>query len=387
MAPSGRRSPAGRKAVRWRCRLSGASKVAPRFPSGNSGADVTPSPPGQTAADMSDGEHARLVSDPTAWKRWGPYVSERAWGTVREDYSADGDAWDFFPHDHARSRAYRWSEDGLAAVCDGSQRLCLGLRPLERPRPDPQGADLRPDRPEGNHGEDAKEYWWYLDSHAHPLVDAVALPLPAGASSPTTSWCREPPAGPARARVRAARHRRLRRRPLLGRRRRPTPRPPPTTCCIVVGVRNAGPDEATLARAADAVVPQHLVVGQRRPSRSRSSPPRTTPADRRPPRRSGRDDRWRRRRRHRAPTCCSARTRPTPPALGRRPGRPRSPRTASTTTSSTAPPRSTPTASAPRPRLVPARRSTAGATVELRLRLASRRSAGPTSATSSTACS
>ena len=61
------------------------------------------------------------------WKRWGPYVSERAWGTVREDYSATGDVWDYFPHEHARSRAYRWNEDGLGAICDRHQFLCFGL--------------------------------------------------------------------------------------------------------------------------------------------------------------------------------------------------------------------------------------------------------------------
>src|SRR4051794_21925144 len=62
-----------------------------------------------------------------AWRRWGPYVAARAWGTVREDYSPDGESWGSFPHDHARSRAYRWSEDGLAGVCDEKQRLCLGV--------------------------------------------------------------------------------------------------------------------------------------------------------------------------------------------------------------------------------------------------------------------
>ena len=62
-----------------------------------------------------------------AWKRWGPYLADRAWGTVREDYSAGGEAWDSFPHDHARSRAYRWNEDGLAGICDREQRLCLAF--------------------------------------------------------------------------------------------------------------------------------------------------------------------------------------------------------------------------------------------------------------------
>ena len=75
-------------------------------------------------------ERDRLNEDPAGqspWRHWGPYVSERAWGTVREDYSADGNAWDFFPHDHARSRAYRWNEDGLAGICDDRQLLCFAL--------------------------------------------------------------------------------------------------------------------------------------------------------------------------------------------------------------------------------------------------------------------
>jgi hypothetical protein len=98
------------------------------------------------------------------WYRWGPYVSERQWGTVREDYSPDGEAWDYLPHDHARSRAYRWGEDGLAGFCDIEQRLCLGLALWN-------GADpILKERPfgltgaQGNHGEDVKDYWWYLDA-------------------------------------------------------------------------------------------------------------------------------------------------------------------------------------------------------------------------------
>jgi hypothetical protein len=68
-------------------------------------------------------ELARLRADAPAWRRWGPYLAERAWGTVREDYSADGDAWSYLPHDDARSRAYRWNEDGLGGLCDDQQRL------------------------------------------------------------------------------------------------------------------------------------------------------------------------------------------------------------------------------------------------------------------------
>jgi hypothetical protein len=96
------------------------------------------------------------------WQRWGTYVSDRAWGTVREDYSADGSAWEYFPHDHARSRAYRWNEDGLAGFCDRGQHLCLatalwnGRDPILKERM--FGLSNR----EGNHGEDVTEYYFYL---------------------------------------------------------------------------------------------------------------------------------------------------------------------------------------------------------------------------------
>jgi hypothetical protein len=103
------------------------------------------------------------------WYRWGPYVSERQWGTVREDYSPDGDAWTYLPHDHARSRAYRWGEDGLAGFCDIEQRLCLGLVLWNGQDPILKERAFGLTGPEGNHGEDVKEYWWYLDaipSHA-----------------------------------------------------------------------------------------------------------------------------------------------------------------------------------------------------------------------------
>lgn len=112
-------------------------------------------------------EHDRLHdadSGTADWRSWGPYVAERAWGTVREDYSADGNAWDHFPHDHARSRAYRWNEDGMAAVCDADQRMCLGLALWNGRDPIVKERMFGLSGPEGNHGEDAKDYWWYLDS-------------------------------------------------------------------------------------------------------------------------------------------------------------------------------------------------------------------------------
>jgi hypothetical protein len=98
------------------------------------------------------------------WQRWGPYLSERAWGTVREDYSEYGEAWESFPHDHARSRAFRWSEDGLGGICDQFQHLCLAFAFWNGRDPILKERIFGLTGNEGNHGEDAKEYWWYLDS-------------------------------------------------------------------------------------------------------------------------------------------------------------------------------------------------------------------------------
>lgn len=116
---------------------------------------------------MSSAEQDRLdevKAGSSAWRRWGTYLSERAWGTVREDYSADGDSWSYFPFEHARSRAYRWNEDGLAGWCDTEQTICLGLALWNG-----QDAILK-ERPyglsnaQGNHGEDVKDYWFYTDN-------------------------------------------------------------------------------------------------------------------------------------------------------------------------------------------------------------------------------
>jgi hypothetical protein len=112
-------------------------------------------------------ERDRLEEQPhgrAPWRRVGPYLSERGWGTVREDYSANGDAWRFFPHDHARSRTYRWNEDGLAGICDDRQTLCFALAFWNGRDPILKERIFGLAGPEGNHGEDAKEYWWYLDS-------------------------------------------------------------------------------------------------------------------------------------------------------------------------------------------------------------------------------
>jgi hypothetical protein len=116
---------------------------------------------------MPTAEHRRLreiTDDIHSWRRWGPYLGDRAWGTVREDYSADGEAWDYFPHDLARSKAYRWGEDGIAGICDRYQLLCFapafwnGRDPILKERL------FGLAHAEGNHGEDVKEYYFHLDN-------------------------------------------------------------------------------------------------------------------------------------------------------------------------------------------------------------------------------
>jgi hypothetical protein len=137
-------------------------------------------------------EQERIIAsrhNPDGWRHWGPYLADRAWGTVREDYSANGDAWNYFPHDHARSRAYRWNEDGLGGISDIRQYLCFALTLWNE-----QDAILKErlfglTGPEGNHGEDVKEYYFFLDAtptasylkflykypqRAFPYVDLVA---------------------------------------------------------------------------------------------------------------------------------------------------------------------------------------------------------------------
>jgi hypothetical protein len=104
------------------------------------------------------------VTGPDGWKHWGPYLSERQWGTVREDYSADGTAWDYFPHDHARSRAYRWGEDGIAGVSDAEQQVCLSLALWNGADPILKERLFGLTNSEGNHGEDVKEHYYYLDA-------------------------------------------------------------------------------------------------------------------------------------------------------------------------------------------------------------------------------
>ncbi len=116
---------------------------------------------------MAGSEAVRLADDASRthnWKRWGPYLAERQWGTVREDYSGDGNVWEYFPHDHARSRAYRWGEDGLLGICDRQARLCFALALWNGRDPILKERLFGLTGPEGNHGEDVKEAYFYLDS-------------------------------------------------------------------------------------------------------------------------------------------------------------------------------------------------------------------------------
>src|SRR6185437_4589889 len=119
------------------------------------------------SAPKTIAEHERLAqahAGQKRWKRWGPYLSERQWGTVREDYSPGGTAWEYLPHDHARRQAYRWGEDGLAGFSDHQSRLCLAPALWNGKDPILKERLFGLTNAEGNHGEDVKEVYYYLDS-------------------------------------------------------------------------------------------------------------------------------------------------------------------------------------------------------------------------------
>ena len=121
--------------------------------------------PTKQAIDVTEQKRLNDARDAgIPWKKWGPYLSERQWGTVREDYSQDGNAWDYFSHDQSRSRAYRWGEDGLGGICDDKQRLCFALALWNERDPILKERLFGLTNSEGNHGEDVKEYYFYLDS-------------------------------------------------------------------------------------------------------------------------------------------------------------------------------------------------------------------------------
>ena len=164
------------------------------------------------------GEQLRLEEDRTGkapWKKWGPYLSERQWGTVREDYSDTGDAWNYFPHDQARSRAYRWGEDGLAGISDDRQQLCFALALWNGKDPILKERLFGLTNGEGNHGEDVKEYYFYLDSTPTHSYMKYLYKYPQAAYPYGDLIWHEPRARPGRTGIRAARYGGVRAGPLL----------------------------------------------------------------------------------------------------------------------------------------------------------------------------
>src|SRR5438105_582777 len=154
------------------CPTSTARRLTAAMPTADPGLEMATHD--SSPSRSTGGELARLAEADRGvpWRFWGPYLSERQWGTVREDYSPDGTAWEYVSHDHARSRAYRWGEDGLAGISDDLQRLCFALAFWNGVDPILKERIFGLTGNEGNHGEDAKEYWWYTDA------------------TPTASWLR-----------------------------------------------------------------------------------------------------------------------------------------------------------------------------------------------------
>src|SRR6266550_5892732 len=115
-------------------------------------------------AETAEAQRLAAARAGEAWRRWGPYLADRQWGTVREDYSDDGNAWEYLTHDQARSRAYRWGEDGLLGICDDRGRLCFAIALWNEADPILKERLFGLSGPEGNHGEDVKEAYFYLDA-------------------------------------------------------------------------------------------------------------------------------------------------------------------------------------------------------------------------------
>ena len=243
------------------------------------------------------------------WKKWGPYLSERQWGTVRENATRGVEAWNEVSHDQARSRAYLSGEDGLCGFCDDQLLLCFALGLWNGRDPILKERLFGLTNSEGNHGEDVKEYYFYLDSaptHSYAKMlykyPQAAFPYDAAGGGERATLAHGP-------RVRAARHRRLRRRPLLGR----LPRGGQGRSGGHVGSasrpRTSGPEPATLHVLPHLWFREHLGAGLDRAAPAAGGrPPRAQPGDRRPPRPS-----WARASstaRGRA-SCCSRTTKPT----------------------------------------------------------------------------
>ena len=198
---------------------------------------------------MKTAEHLRLeeaLQEKTLWKKWGPYLSERQWGTVREDYSDNGDAWNYFTHDQARSRAYRWGEDGLAGISDDHQVLCFALALWNGKDPILKERLFGLTNSEGNHGEDVKEYYFYLDStptHSYMkyLYKYPQAAYPYADLVDTNRGRSRTEVG-----IRAARHRRVRPRIATSMSLSSTRRNRPTTCSSRSPSATAGKRAASL---------------------------------------------------------------------------------------------------------------------------------------------
>ena len=225
-------------------------------------------------------EHERLEQkrNGTAdWLAWGPYLSERQWGTVREDYSADGDAWDYFPHDQARSRAYRWGEDGIAGISDDAPASVLRARVVERRRRDPQGAAVRPHQRRGEPRRGRQGVLVLPRQHADALVHEVLYKYPqrefpyndlvetnrAAAATNSSTSCS----------IRASST-----RTATSTCSSSTPRQRPMTSSSQVTAHNRGPEPRGSACAADAVVSQHVAGRPRRSAALRAAPTATVRA-------------------------------------------------------------------------------------------------------------
>ena len=193
------------------------------------------------------GPHGRRtrLDEPASngWKRWGPYLSERQWGTVREDYSPGGTAWEALSHDAARSRAYRWGEDGLFGISDDQQILCFALALWNGRDPILKERLFGLTNSEGNHGEDVKECYYYLDATpTHSYLKAL-YKYPQRAFPYAAARRGEPPTRQGRSGVRADRHRRVRRATAISTWSRNTRSSSPSDICIRITVHNRGPED------------------------------------------------------------------------------------------------------------------------------------------------
>ena len=233
-------------------------------------------------------EHVRLEEarqQKAPWKKWGPYLSERQWGTVREDYSEGGDAWNYFSHDQARSRAYRWGEDGLAGISDDQQRLCFALALWNGKDPILKERLFGLTNSESNHGEDVKEYYFYLDStptHSYMkyLYKYPQAAFPYGNLVETS-----------RGRSRTEFEYELLDTGVFDQNRYfdvfvEYAKASPEDMLIQISVHNRGPEAGPAARPADAVVPQPVVLARNRRAAGHAAGHRRHAGQRRPRRRS-----------------------------------------------------------------------------------------------------